>query len=200
MYEEKPEERLVILPLTDANAKKISQTLANVTSRKVLELLCEEALSSKEISEKLEIALPTLHYNIEKLLESGLIKVRDIRYSKKGREIKVYEPTNKFIVITPVEEEKTRILLKQALFAVYFLLAATFSGFIFQKLYYHFLYGAFVQEPTFGVAERVAKEAVPLMEEKAMIAEPIEPNLFIWFVFGAVFALLLVVIWRKLSK
>ncbi|MFQ6050886.1 MAG: ArsR/SmtB family transcription factor [Candidatus Hydrothermarchaeota archaeon] len=195
MYEEKPEERLVILPMTDDNAKKISQTLANVTSRKILELLCKEPLSLTEISEKLEIGLPTLHYNIERLLESGLIKVKDIKYSKKGREIKIYEPTNKFIIITPVGEEKTRIFLKQALFAIYFLLSASFVGYIFQKLYYRFTYGI---EPQFAIeAERAAK--APVMEEKAMIVRHIEPNIFIWFVFGALFALLLIFIWRKVN-
>lgn len=93
-------EKVLILPLNE-DSKKITQTLSNDTSLKILELLAQKPLSATEIADELEIALTTVKYNLDALVESDLIKVKQTRWSKKGREIKIYEPVQKLIVVVP---------------------------------------------------------------------------------------------------
>ncbi len=270
------DEKLLILPINDRNSKKISQVLSNDTSRKVLEALADEPMSTTEISEKLGTPLTTLHYNIENLLQTGLIKVERTRYSEKGREVKYYGPTRKFIIIAPgdVDERETKKFLKRTLFGVYFIIGAVFSGYIFQRLYYLVTGGfgfpgsrASASSITAGEAKTAAAptiaspEALPdaggygggervtagedIMEEVAAskaaeqvqnvtganvtsvtpggggetadaviqgiqpqtqapisppIQPPVEQNLYLWFLFGAVFALLLLFVWNKIRR
>ncbi|WP_243684216.1 hypothetical protein [Methanosarcina barkeri] len=39
--------------------------------------------------------LNTLKYNLDSLLEAGMIRVRHVKWSQKGREIKIYEASKK---------------------------------------------------------------------------------------------------------
>lgn len=222
------EEKLLILPLNDGTAKRISLALANETSRKVLEALAEESLSAGQISEKLGVPLTTLHYNIENLIEVGLIKVERTRYSEKGREVKVYAPTRKYIVIAPenVGKEEIRSTLKKFLFGAYFLLGSVFSGYAFQKLYYRFSapqtmprYASMATEKVAesgapvapAAAEKAAASGTPPATTPMMTPAPSqaspelttqipEPNAYLWFAFGAIFALALLFVWRKVAE
>ena len=93
-------EKVLILPLNE-DSKKITQTLSNDTALKVLELLAQQPMSATAISEELDLALTTIKYNLDSLIESDLIKVNKTKWSKKGREIKIYEPVQKLIVVVP---------------------------------------------------------------------------------------------------
>ena len=93
-------EKVLILPL-NKDSKKITQTLSNDTSLKILELLAQKPLSTTEIADELEIALTTVKYNLDALIKCDLIKVKQTRWSQKGREIKIYEPVQKLIVVVP---------------------------------------------------------------------------------------------------
>lgn len=93
-------EKVLILPL-NADSKKITQTLSNDTALKVLKLLAQRPMSATAISEELDLALTTIKYNLDALIESDLIKINKTKWSKKGREIKIYEPVQKLIVVMP---------------------------------------------------------------------------------------------------
>ncbi len=93
-------EKVLILPLSE-DSKKITQTLSNSTALKILELLAQQPMSATAISEELNLALTTIKYNLDALIESDLIKVNKTKWSKKGREIKIYEPVQKLIVVVP---------------------------------------------------------------------------------------------------
>jgi hypothetical protein len=68
---------------------------------KVLEILTDKPMSATDVAEKLGMPLTTVKYNIDALVEVDLIKVKQTKWSKKGREIKIYEPVQKFIVVAP---------------------------------------------------------------------------------------------------
>lgn len=93
-------ENVVVLPLNE-DSKKITQTLSNEKSLKILDLLSEEPMSATDISKKLGLSITTIKYNIDSLLESDLIKVHRIKWSAKGREVKLYEPVQKLIIVAP---------------------------------------------------------------------------------------------------
>jgi len=67
----------------------------------IMELLAEGPMSTSGAAEKLNIPLTTAQYNIEKLMEAGLVKIAKTKYSEKGREVKLYEAMNRAIIILP---------------------------------------------------------------------------------------------------
>lgn len=93
-------EKVLILPLSE-DSKKITQILSNDKAMKVLEILTDKPMSATDVAEKLGMPLTTVKYNIDALVEVDLIKVKQTKWSKKGREIKIYEPVQKFIVVAP---------------------------------------------------------------------------------------------------
>lgn len=97
---ENPEEKLLILQLSE-DSRKIARILSNETSIKILKLLERRSMSAADIADKLEVRLNTLKYNLDSLLEAGLIRVRQVKWSRKGREVKVYEAVEKVIILLP---------------------------------------------------------------------------------------------------
>ncbi|MGP8336784.1 MAG: ArsR/SmtB family transcription factor [Methanosarcinaceae archaeon] len=93
-------EKVLILPLNE-DSKKITQLLSNNTALKILELLAQKPLSATAIADEMGMALTTIKYNLDALIESDLIKINKTRWSKKGREMKIYEPIRKLIVVFP---------------------------------------------------------------------------------------------------
>jgi predicted transcriptional regulator len=97
------DDKLLVVPLGE-ESKAITQTISNDTAMRILDLLAETALSTSAIAKRLDIPLTTAQYNVEKLIEAGLAKVEKTKYSEKGREVKLYAPARRFIVLVP---EKT---------------------------------------------------------------------------------------------
>jgi predicted ArsR family transcriptional regulator len=97
---ENPEEKLLILQLSE-DSRKIARLLSNETSIRILKLLDRRSMSAADIADELEVRLNTLKYNLDSLLEAGLIRVRQVKWSRKGREIKVYEAVEKVIILLP---------------------------------------------------------------------------------------------------
>ncbi len=97
---ENPEEKLLILQLSE-DSRKIARLLSNETSIRILKLLDRRSMSAADIGDELEMRLNTLKYNLDSLLEAGLIRVRQVKWSRKGREIKVYEAVEQVIILLP---------------------------------------------------------------------------------------------------
>ncbi len=99
------DEKLLILPLGE-ESKKITQVISNDTARQIVELLADAPLSASDIAERLQSPLTTVTYNLENLESVGLVRIERIKYSEKGREVKIYAPVRKLIVVVP---EKTDV-------------------------------------------------------------------------------------------
>lgn len=104
-------DKVLILPLSE-DSKKITQALSNEKAMKVLEVLTDKAMSATDVAANLGMPLTTIKYNIDSLVEADLLKVKETKWSKKGREIKIYEPVQKFIVVAPgsMVKDKNSIL------------------------------------------------------------------------------------------
>lgn len=94
------DEKFLVVPL-GKKSKAITQTVSNDTAMEIMELLADGPLSTSKVAERLGIPLTTAQYNIEKLMEAGLVKVAMTKYSEKGREVKLYEAYNRAIIILP---------------------------------------------------------------------------------------------------
>jgi predicted ArsR family transcriptional regulator len=95
-----PEEKLLILQLSD-DCRKIARLLSNETSIRILNLLNKRSMSAGDLADELQMRLNTLKYNLDSLLEAGLIRVRQVKWSRKGREIKIYEAVERIIILLP---------------------------------------------------------------------------------------------------
>ncbi len=103
------DEKLLILPLGE-ESKKITQVISNDTARQIIELLADAPLSASDISERLKAPLTTVTYNLENLESVGLIKVEKIKYSEKGREVKIFAPVRKLIVVVPEKTDRKSVV------------------------------------------------------------------------------------------
>jgi DNA-binding transcriptional ArsR family regulator len=105
--------------------------LANDKCRKILEALADEPLNSSQLSEKLNLPLTTVEYNIDRLSEAGLIAIHHKRWSQKGKKINFYSPAEKFILIAPkmhpAKIMKTLQTLVLPVIAIVIITAALFS-------------------------------------------------------------------------
>ena len=185
-------EKFLLISLSEPKVKQLAQTIANESSRKILDYLADKDATESELAEKLEVPISTVHYNLQQLKKGGLVVVDEFHYSKKGKEINHYKLANKYIIIAPKStyglKEKLKTILPVAL------VMAAGAG----------LLNLFSRKATFGAlsskealieAAPAAQEAVadfaPEAAEKAIAAVPPEPNIWLWFTIGAVIALLL---------
>jgi len=104
------DKKLLVLPLDESLSKLVSRALANETSIRILNILAEEPMPVSKISEILNIPITTAQYNVERLLDAGLVRVKEVKWSRKGREVKIYEPQEKYIIITPKKSDRHRVL------------------------------------------------------------------------------------------
>ena len=157
-------EKLIILPLGE-ESKKITQVITNDTARQIIELLADHSMSVSDIAHKLDVPLTTIKYNIENLVDVGLAKVERIKYSEKGRQVKIYGPVRKLIVVVPEKIDNTSIadVLKKYMGVV---LAAVFASGIVE-----FLAGGFGKSMSMPEESGFAVDMVPEMEAASNVSE-----------------------------
>ena len=97
-----PKQNFLLVSLEESQSKQLAEVLSNDTSRKIIDYLSEnEDATESDIAKELNIPLPTVHYNLQKLKEAQLVTVDEFHYSKKGREVDHYKLANKYVIITP---------------------------------------------------------------------------------------------------
>lgn len=94
------EDKFLLVNLEDDKSKNLANVISSDSARKILNLLSDKPLSETDIANKLNIPLPTVHYNIKQLLESDLIQIQDFLWSEKGKKMNYYKLSNKLIIIT----------------------------------------------------------------------------------------------------
>lgn len=184
-------ENYIMIDLDDERTVGIADVISNKTCKKILELIAERELSEGDISKELKIPLNTVEYNLNKLVDSGLVeKAKNFFWSAKGKKINVYRVSNKKIVISP------RRILRGIMPAALMSVVIAFGI----KIYYDGLKAI----GTSGVADKVA-ETVPnsgLAESAAGIASNVSysgsaiPEYWAWFLLGALCALLIYAVWN----
>ena len=127
------ENSIVIVPVND-ESKKLRQILSNETSMKILDLLRAESLSASEVADKLELPLTTVKYNIDQLVEYELAYIQRIKYSEKGRQVKIYEAQEKVIIFAPEKVNRISLAAMLQKYAFAFM-AAAFAGLGLNYLY-----------------------------------------------------------------
>ncbi len=176
-----PNKNFLLLSMEDEKIKKISNVISNGSCRKILGYLSNKEATESELAQKLDIPISTVHYNLQQLMETGLIESKEFHYSEKGKEVNHYNLANKYIIIAPKKtfgiKEKLKSILPVALIAsgaalVIQLFSKKFSGI------------------TQAVMEKSAAAPVAFMEAAQMETGTMaQPNIALWFLAGALFAL-----------
>lgn len=79
----------------------LARTLSRALPMQILKQLQKKQMSAGELASVLGIRLNTLTYNLEVLEKAGLIKVVQIKWSCKGREVKIYAPAEQPVLLVP---------------------------------------------------------------------------------------------------
>ncbi len=201
------EESFLLVNLKEGKSKKLAQVISNETSRKILDLLTKKTYTETEIAKELQLPISTIHYNLQHLLDVGLIIAEEFHYSEKGKEVNHYKLTNKFIIIAPRVTESIKEKLKKIL--PIGMVALVAAGLI-QLINSYFKLAVFsagaLEEQAKTTAGKAAEEAaeiavraVPTAADMVII-QPVWQNIALWFLFGAVFVVLLVFIFDLVKK
>ena len=192
------EESFLLLNLKDDKAKKLAQVISNDSCRKILEFLTHnDKATESELSVKLEIPMSTVHYNLQHLQKSKLIKVDEFHYSKKGKEINHYKLAKKFIIIAPDEStpglmEKLKNILPLGLFALIAAAGIQTYNFITNSIGGSSL--TMMSKSTDYAVNEMAyatQDAVPRTISQTTTSEP---NIALWFLAGSMFMMLVVLL------
>ncbi len=205
----------LLLSLEDSKTKKIANVVSNESCRKILDYLAKKEATESELAEKLQIPISTIHYNLQQLMETSLISTEEFHYSEKGKEVLHYKLANKYIIISPKGTYGLKEKLKGILPTALITLGA--AG-VIQLFTNYFYKGALQAGDNFMVAksaavERAVEEAAPEALEVAAaeavpIAAPITAekvylipqNIALWFLVGALFALIVYFVWSWIRK
>lgn len=126
------------------DSKSVANAMSNETAQKIISYLAEhKEATESEISEKLKVPLPTVHYNIQQLKKAKLIDAKEFFWSKKGKEMLVYRLAKKYIIISPDNSESSLTNLKTLLPVTLLSLIGTGAIYLWQKTK---LTGSFMME------------------------------------------------------
>ena len=94
-----------VIGLGDDEASDLLSALSSTTARRVLAELHEQPTNAAELADRVDTSLKNVQYHLGKLDDAGLVEVIDTVYSEKGREMKVYAPADRPLVVVAATEE-----------------------------------------------------------------------------------------------
>src|SRR3989344_7101832 len=120
-----PEDKFLMLSLNEEKSKQLAEAISNKSARKIIDYLTDhEEATETELSEKLNLPLPTVHYNIKALKEARLVSSREFYWSQKGKKMRVYKLSNKLVIIAPSNDitliEKLKSIMPAAVIGTLF--------------------------------------------------------------------------------
>lgn len=194
-------DEVVVLEPGDDRAKKIARAMASQTATDILGVLKHGEHTSSEIAESLSVPITTVAYHIDNLLDSGMIEVARTRWSRKGREVKVYGLADTLVIVSPGIKDIRSILLKYAQIFGIFLIATIMITVIAAVMMNGMSIGDLTSsEQAFnkGTADEAALRATsaPTMAGGVPITDNIQYLLVLIFFLGGSTVLLFMIIWE----
>ncbi len=110
-------DKFILMGLNDEKSRKIAEILKNENAKKILDYLGDvKEASETDISQKLKIPLNTAEYNLNKLVDAGLVKKsKNFFWSKRGKKIPMYNLAKKHIIISPDNSKPSASALRAIL-------------------------------------------------------------------------------------
>jgi DNA-binding transcriptional ArsR family regulator len=96
-----------VIGVDSDDADDVISALSSETARELLAELHEDPAPPSELADRVDTSLQNAQYHLEKLQSAGAVSVVDTAYSAKGREMDVYAPADKPLIIFAGDEEET---------------------------------------------------------------------------------------------
>jgi DNA-binding transcriptional ArsR family regulator len=96
-----------VIGLDSADADDLIGALSSGTARRILAVLHEEPASASEVAARVDSSLQNVQYHLGRMEDAGLVEVHETVYSEKGREMKVYTPSDRPLVVVAARESET---------------------------------------------------------------------------------------------
>ncbi|MFB6101264.1 MAG: ArsR/SmtB family transcription factor [Haloplanus sp.] len=96
-----------VIGLDSDDADDLLSALSSDTAREVLATLHDEPDTPSNVADRVDTSLQNTQYHLGNLEEAGLIEVVDTVYSEKGREMNVYAPADRPLVVFAGSEEES---------------------------------------------------------------------------------------------
>lgn len=100
-----PEPRVIGIEGEDAD--ELLAAMSSETARELLGVLHDEPAAASELADRVDTSLQNVQYHLKKLADAGVVEVVDTVYSEKGREMKLYAPANRPLVVIAGGESET---------------------------------------------------------------------------------------------
>lgn len=108
------EQKVLLLSPDEEQARLIGKAIASETAGKILTLMEGREVTASNLVDDMEIPVSTVMYHLENLTAAGLIEVSRIRYSVKGREMKVYRIVDQVLIVSSKGKDIRSILTRYA--------------------------------------------------------------------------------------
>ncbi len=102
---EEPAPRVV--GLDDEATGDVLGAISSDTARRLLAALHEEPDTASGLAERVDTSLANATYHLGRMSEAGLLEVIDTAYSEKGREMRVYAPADRPLVVIAGDDDET---------------------------------------------------------------------------------------------
>ncbi|WP_435334432.1 ArsR/SmtB family transcription factor [Haloarchaeobius sp. TZWWS8] len=96
-----------VIGLDSEDADDLIGALSSATARKLLTALHDEPGTPSNLADRVDTSLQNTQYHLDKLEDADIIEVVDTAYSAKGREMKVYAPSNQPLVVFAGKKEES---------------------------------------------------------------------------------------------
>jgi len=188
-------EKYISVNMDDEKITQIAEILSNKTCKKILDYLAEKEASEGDISRDLKIAISTIEYNLDKLIDAGLVKEnKNFFWSVKGKKIKTYGLANKKIIISTKRSFSGMIA---SIFAGGFILGAV-------KLFMNYKVIRSLGGSALPVVDNTVKKVVYSAEPSSFALKSFESlsyfnDVFAWVIAGLIAGGILFFILRKVN-
>ena len=88
-----------VIGVDSEDAEDLLSALQSETAREVLGALYDDPATPSALAEAADTSIQNVRYHLDKLADADLVEVADTVYSEKGREMKVYAPSAKPLVV-----------------------------------------------------------------------------------------------------
>lgn len=125
-----------VIGVDSEDAAALLAALQSETARDILAALYDDPATPSALAETADTSIQNARYHLEKLVDADLVAVADTIYSEKGREMKVYAPAARPLVVfaggdddtSGVEAALSRLLGALGILGVSSLLVQRFFG------------------------------------------------------------------------
>jgi DNA-binding transcriptional ArsR family regulator len=101
------EDESQVVSLQEQPAGDVFGTLSCSTARDILLALYDEPATGSQVADRVSTSIQNAQHHLENLREAGLVTEAGTWYSSKGREMTVYAPANRPLVIVAAPDDVT---------------------------------------------------------------------------------------------